>query len=463
MAELLTPAKPLSEMPLKSSAPLGAAMAFLGIDGAMPLFHGSQGCTSFALVLMVRHFKEAIPLQTTAMNEVSTILGGADNLELAILNLAERTKAKLIGVCTTALTETRGEDMAGDVRAIAARHGEALKDTQLCFASTPDFDGGLEDGWAKAVLAMVRQLVPEVEGPERLVQLRQVNVLAGPHLTPADIEELRDVIELFGLTAIILPDISGSLDGHVPEGWVPTAYGGTQLDDVARMGQSALTIAVGASMRKPAAELEMRTGVPYRCFDTLSGLKPFDLFLAALSELSGKPVPARLRRWRSQLVDALMDAHFHIGGKRLAIAADPDLLYQLASVYAGLGAQIAVAITTSKDNPALARVPTATVQVGDLSDLERQAVARQCDVLLTHAHGRLVSEATGIPLLRVGFPCFDRLGAAHRLSLGYRGTRAMAFELANHFQSRQHSAHPGDWAPTFQQEESRHDGSIAAA
>ena len=73
--------------PLKSSQPLGAALAFLGVDGAMQLFHGSQGCTSFALVLFVRHFKETIPLQTTAMDEVATVLGGADNLEEALINL----------------------------------------------------------------------------------------------------------------------------------------------------------------------------------------------------------------------------------------------------------------------------------------------------------------------------------------------------------------------------------------
>ena len=43
----------------------------------MPLFHGSQGCTSFALVLFVRHFKETIPAEMTAMDEVATVLGGA--------------------------------------------------------------------------------------------------------------------------------------------------------------------------------------------------------------------------------------------------------------------------------------------------------------------------------------------------------------------------------------------------
>ena len=86
--------------------------------GTVPLLHGSQGCTAFSLVLMVRHFKETIPIQTTAMSEVSTILGGADHLEEAILNIRNRAKPSLIGICTTALVETRGEDFAGDLAAI---------------------------------------------------------------------------------------------------------------------------------------------------------------------------------------------------------------------------------------------------------------------------------------------------------------------------------------------------------
>ena len=77
-------AKAASTNPLKMSQPLGAALAYLGVDRCLPLFHGSQGCTAFGLVLLVRHFREAIPLQTTAMDQVSTILGGYENLEQAI-------------------------------------------------------------------------------------------------------------------------------------------------------------------------------------------------------------------------------------------------------------------------------------------------------------------------------------------------------------------------------------------
>jgi nitrogenase molybdenum-iron protein alpha/beta subunit len=67
--------KAVAVNPLKQSQPLGAALAYLGVKGIMPLFHGSQGCTAFAKVMLVRHFREAIPLSTTAMTEVIDDLG----------------------------------------------------------------------------------------------------------------------------------------------------------------------------------------------------------------------------------------------------------------------------------------------------------------------------------------------------------------------------------------------------
>ena len=110
--------------PLKMSQPLGAALAFLGIAGSMPVFHGSQGCTAFGLVLFVRHFRESIPLQTTAMNEVTTILGGGENIEKALLNIHKRAKPAFIGIASTGLTETKGDDVAGDLRLIKDAHPE---------------------------------------------------------------------------------------------------------------------------------------------------------------------------------------------------------------------------------------------------------------------------------------------------------------------------------------------------
>ena len=424
--------------PLKSSQPLGAAFAFLGIDGAMPLFHGSQGCTSFALVLLVRHFKETIPLQTTAMDEVATILGGADHLEEAILNLKNRTKPSLIGVCTTALVETRGEDFAGDLAVIRRKRAEELAGTEVVLAQTPDFDGAMEEGWSKAVVATIDGLVAAA-GPKR-IQPNRVNILPGWHLTVADIELLRDTVEAFGLEPAILPDISGALDGTVPDRWVPTSYGGTKVDDIRQMGLAAHTIAIGEHMRAPAESLGARTGVPFTVFESLTGLEPVDRFIALLAELSGRPVPARIRRRRSQLQDALLDGHFHFGGKRVAIAAEPDLLHALGTLFAGLGAELAVAVTTTGASPVLHKVPADDVRVGDLGDFE--TLAAGCDLLVTHSHGRQASERLGIPLMRVGFPIFDRLGSQHKRTVLYEGTRDLIFEVANVFQQNQRAHTP---------------------
>jgi len=120
------------------SQPIGGALAFMGVDGAMPLLHGSQGCTSFGLVLFVRRFRESIPLQTTAMSEVATILGGFENVEQAVLTIAGKTNPALIGICSTGVTETKGDDMDGHIKLIRSRHPE-LDHIAIVYVSTPDF------------------------------------------------------------------------------------------------------------------------------------------------------------------------------------------------------------------------------------------------------------------------------------------------------------------------------------
>lgn len=445
MARIVHATRAHSAMPLKSSTPLGAALAYLGVEGAIPLFHGSQGCTSFALVLMVRHFKESIPLQTTAMNEVSTILGGADHVEEAILNLKNRVKPRLIGIASTALTETRGEDMAGDLRLIKERRREEIGDTRIVYASTPDFDGAIEDGWSRAVSALIDGLVAP-RNP-RLVTLRQINILAGVHQTPGDIDEIRDIVEAFGLKPIIVPDISGSLDGHVPDTWVGTSLGGARIEDIERMGRSMHTIAIGEHMRGPADKLKARTGVDYTLFPSLTGLEATDRLMVLLSSLAGRSVPPRLKRRRSQLVDAMMDCHFYFGGKKVAIGTDPDLLCTLAEVFAGLGAEVVAAVSSTGNSTRLAQVPCAEVEIGDIQTLEDRAAAAGAELLVTNAHGRMAAERLGIPLWRVGFPIFDRLGSAHRVSVGYAGTRDLLFEIANVFIGAMHAHRPEDFLP----------------
>ncbi len=456
------PRKAVAINPLKTSAPLGAALAFLGLDACQPLFHGSQGCTAFALVLMVRHFREAIPLQTTAMTEISTILGGADHVEQAIGTIHQRAKPRIIGLCTTGLTETRGEDMAGDLKLMRARHPE-WQDLSVVFAPTPDYIGGLQEGWAIAVTAMITSLVPE--GPATPAGCApavrdQINVLAGSHLTPGDLEALREIIESFGLTPIILPDLSGSLDGHVPGRYIPHTLGGTRLEEIRAMGRSIHTLAIGDHMRAAAEALAQRTGVPFTLFDHLTGLAANDRLVTLLSEVSGRTAPPLLRRRRSQLVDAMLDGHFYFAGQRVAIAAEPDLLLALSEFLTGLGCTLSTAVT-SAPSPVLNRIPTNRLIIGDLDDLEREATG--CGLLITHAQGAEIAKRMGIPLFRAGFPLFDRLGAAHRITVGYRGSRDLIFEIGNIFMDHRAEHAPGHHQRHQEDDDEYSIGSQAAA
>jgi nitrogenase molybdenum-iron protein NifN len=437
MATVTVSKKSCTVNPLKMSQPIGGALAFMGIANCMPVLHGSQGCTAFGLVLFVRHFREAIPLQTTAMNEVTAIMGGSDNIEQALVNIYKRAKPEIIGLCTTGLTETRSEDIHGDLKLIRERNSD-LADLPIVIVNTPDFKDAFQDGWAKSVTRIVEELV----GKSTKTISGQVNLLPGSHLTAADIEEIVETIAAFGLAPVVLPDLSTSLDGHIPEQFSPTTIGGTTVDEIRSMGSSLATIAIGQQMESAALELEIRSGVPYTVFDRLTGLDANDRFLMYLSGLSGKPVPFKYRRLRSQLVDAMLDGHFFFGGKKIAIGAEPDLLWALGSLMAEMGCEITAAVTTTQ-SPLLEKMPCEDVLIGDLEDLEMRA--KGCDLLITHAHGRQASDRLGIPLFRAGLPSFDRLGANHKLSVGYRGTRDLIFQIGNVFMEHTHEGAPDSW------------------
>ena len=436
MAQVVDIKKACAVNPLKMSQPLGASLAFLGLDACMPVMHGSQGCTSFGLVLLVRHFKESIPLQTTAMNEVTSILGGYDNIEAALLNIRKRAAPQIIAICSTGLTETKGDDVEGYLVTIRKRHPE-LADTEIVYASTPDYIGGFEDGYRVAVTAIVRTLVKPM--PRKT---DQVTLLPGSHLSPADITELREIIEAFGLSVIVLPDVSGSLDGHIPPDWRGTTLGGTSLQDIRAVGASALTLAVGEQTREAVLALQEIAGTPFEMFDRLTGLEVNDRFLQCLAQLSGRPVPAKYRRQRSQLLDAMLDGHFYTGAIKVAMAAEPDLLLAVGSLLHEMGAELRCCVSTTK-SASHALLPAPTVILGDLEDLERGAV--DCDLIVTHSHGRQAAERLNKPLLRIGFPVFDRVGNAHRCLVGYRGTMALIFEVANLMIDQIKHHHADDW------------------
>ena len=432
MAEIVKRNKALSVSPLKASQTIGAALAFLGFRRAMPMLHGSQGCTAFGKVFFVRHFREPIPLQTTAMDQVTTVMGSEDSVVEGLKTLCEKNSPSLLGVPTTGLSETQGSDVNMAVREFRKKFPQ-FDTVPVVPVSAPDFSGCLETGYAKAVEAIIATLVPAaaeagtVPGRRR----RQVNVLVGASLTPGDLEELKDIIELFGLRPLLIPDLSDSLDGHLGEDdFSPLTIGGTEVFELQTLGDAVATLVIGHSLYKAADTLKALTGVPDHRIDHLMGLEAADKLVVALHEISGEPVPERLERQRAQLQDAMLDCHFMLGMSRFAVAGDPDLLHAFSKMLHGVGAKT-VAAVSPVNAPVLKSARVDSVKIGDLEDLEKLAREHRAEVLICNSHGVESAERLGIPLLRAGFPQYDTLGGYQKTWIGYRGTRQTLFDLAN--------------------------------
>src|SRR5271157_1915731 len=428
MAEIVLPTKPLSVNPLKATEPIGASLAFLGLADAMPLEHGARGCTSFNKLFFMRHFREPIALQTTAMDQMTTVLGADSNVVEALATICEKGKPSVIGLITTGLSETLGADVPRTVEAF--REGFPQNDgVAIIPTSASDTLGCLETGFALAVEAIIDALVPA--SPSKLRRARQVNVLASAMLAPGDVEAIKDWIAAFGLSAIVLPDIADSLDGHmIDAGFSTLSYGGTPPTDIERMAESAATLVIGRSLDRAADLLHEKTGVPDHRFASLMGLDGCDAFSKTLSEIAGCPVPAKIERQRAQLQDAMVDCQFQLGGARVGIAADPDLLSAIARFFVSMGADVVAAVASSRADR-LAELPIDSVVIGDLADLEWLSREHGAELIVANSHGVEIAKRLKTALLRAGFPVYDSYGAHTRAFVGYAGTRQTLFEIAN--------------------------------
>jgi nitrogenase molybdenum-iron protein NifN len=448
MANIIKRNKALSVNPLKASQPIGGSLATLGFNRAMPLLHGSQGCTAFAKVFFVRHFREPIPLQSTAMDQASSVLGADENVVEGIRAIAEKSKPDLITILTTGLAETQGADVHRNVREFRAAYPE-FADIAVVAVNTPDFVGSVETGYAATLTEIIRALVPDTktstndcqssEGlavvPDAGTQVgrrkRQVNVLVSYMLTPGDLEALQLIFEQFGLRPVFIPDLANSLDGCLTdEDFSPVTIGGTPLSELATLGDSIATVVIGASLKTAAQVLEEKTGVPTYALDHLYGLKANDALILALTNISGNPVPERLERQRAQLQDALLDTHFMLGQLRVALAADGDLLGALVDLLQETGADVVTAVT-SCNVPLLARIPIASIKIGDLEDMEKFAIDTKAQLIIGNSHAVTSAERLNVPILRAGFPLYDVIGGYAKTWIGYAGSRQTLFDLAN--------------------------------
>jgi len=418
--------KPLSVNPLKKSQVLGAVTAFLGIDSCMPLVHGSQGCMAFTKNFLTQHFREVTPMQSTAVFDIATILGDDSNLHDGIKNVIEKQSPKIIGLVTTGMTETRGDDTKATILRFREKYPE-YGDVVIVPVSTPDFKGDAETGYGEAVAALLETALSCLN-VKKYNTKKQVNILSGMHSTAADIDWLKRLMADFNIEAFVLPDLASSMGGQVTR-YYGLPEEGAPLERIAKAGGADFTIAIGSCMERAADVLLEKCSIPYKKFDTLTGVKATDELISWLIDYTGEPVPEWVQIERKRAVDAMLDAHFSFGGKSCSIAAEPSLAYSLGRfISEELGVKLQSVVTTAKEGN-FEKLNAEHIICGDMEDLEEHL--SDSDFVLSNSNALNICKRKGLPLYKVGYPIKDMLGHFHRNFIGYIGAMNLTFDLGN--------------------------------
>ena len=437
MAELIKRTKPMTVDPVKVSQTMGASLAFLGLDKSIPLLHGNQGCSAYGKILFIRHFYEPVPLQTTGLDHLAAVMDPDQNLKEGLVTVCEKNNPEIIGVLTTGLSEAEGTDIKRIIKEFRAEFPQ-YDDVLLIPVCTPDYLGCLESGYAAAVEAIIDNCIVQsfVEAKDKKEQSKDLVILPSAMHTPADIESIRLMVEMFGLNPIFLPDLSGSLDGHLAESrYSPITYGGSTKGMFDRIANACGVVSIGLSMKSAGMLLHLRAGISFSHFDGLIGIKANDEFMAMLMKLSGNPVPAMYKRQRQCLRDAYLDAHFYLGQCRLAVATDPDLLIPLQALSEETGLDLQYAVTSDTNNAEvkdkLGGLGYKTIQEGDLEDFRKLSYEYAIDLVVGNSYLAEFCEDQELAHYRAGYPIYDRMGGSRICRIGYAGTTDMVIEMAN--------------------------------
>ncbi|MGD9778930.1 nitrogenase component 1, partial [Methanomethylovorans sp.] len=242
--------------------PMGSVMAFKGIESSMVLMHGSQGCSTYMRLHLSHHFREPVDIASTSLSERGAVYGGSENLKKGLRNVITRYHPKVIGVTTTCLAETIGDDV-GRILTEFREEDKNADDVHIISVSTPSYEDSHTTGFIKAVDAIVRHFTEYGMGND--IFNNKLNVVLGEHIAPEDTRELKRILTaIIGLRSFIfLPDASETFDAPMTGKVEKIFPGGTPLSDIIYMKNCAASIGLGITSDNRAVDhLETKYNVP---------------------------------------------------------------------------------------------------------------------------------------------------------------------------------------------------------
>ncbi|MDR0701162.1 MAG: V-containing nitrogenase subunit beta [Azoarcus sp.] len=427
--------------PMYDCQPAGAQYAGIGIRDCIPLVHGGQGCTMFVRLLFAQHFKENFDVASTSLHEDSAVFGGVKRIEEGVMVLARRYPGlRVIPIITTCSTEVIGDDIEGTIKncqkALKAEFPE--REIHLVPVHTPSFKGSHVSGYAECVNSVI-QAIARKSAPSG-----KLNLFPG-WVNPGDVVLLKHYLKEMDIEGTIFMDTEDFDSPMLPTKEIDT-HGCTTVEDLRDSANAIASVSLARYEGDAAAKfLKNEFEVPFHPVDTPYGIQNTDKLLRELSRVTGKPIPDSLVRERGIALDAMADlAHMFFANKQVAIFGHPDLVLGLADFCLELEMEPVLLLigddkgSQYKKDARIKALKTKAhfdmeiVHNADLWELEKRIKAGlRLDLIMGHSKGRYVAIDANVPMVRVGFPTFDRAGCYRHPAMGYKGAMELAETCAN--------------------------------
>ena len=438
----------LTVNPAKACQPLGAVLCTLGYHKALPYVHGSQGCVAYFRTYFNRHFKEPIACVSDSMTEDAAVFGGQKNMYAGLENAKALYKPDLIAVSTTCMAEVIGDDLNAFINN-TKKEGRIPQEYPTPFAHTPSFVGSHVTGWDNMQEGIFRFFtLNSMEGKE-IGSNGKLNIVPGFETYLGNFRVIKRMLGDMEVDFTMLSDPEEVLDTPA-NGEYQMYAGGTTMDEVKDAPNAIDTLFLQPWQSVKTKKFCKGTWKhPVSDFNIPMGLDWTDQFLMKVSELSGKPVSEKLTVERGRLVDMMTDSHTWLHGKRYALWGDPDFVLGMTNFLLELGAEPIHVLCNNANKrwrkaaeKVLAESPygkNCQVHVGkDLWHMRSLVFTDKPDFMIGNSYGKFIQRDTKykgdefeVPLIRIGFPIFDRHHLHRDTTLGYEGAMHILKTLVN--------------------------------
>ncbi len=431
--------------PAKACQPLGAVLCSLGFEKTLPYVHGSQGCVAYFRTYFNRHFKEPVACVSDSMTEDAAVFGGHANMNDGLQNAYALYKPEMIAVSTTCMAEVIGDDLQAFTNN-AKKDNFIPTEVPVPYAHTPSFVGSHVTGWDNMFEGFCRSLAPAAK---EVGSNGKVNLVTGFDTYLGNYRVLKRMMSEMGVSASLLSDPSEVLDTPADGQYRMYAGGTTQAEMVDAPNSIDTLLLQPWQLVKTKKVVTETWGQPCSALNVPIGLEGTDEFLMKVSELTGKPIPESLATERGRLVDMITDSHTWLHGKKFALYGDPDYVMGLTKFLLELGAEPTVILChngSKKWEKALKKTLDASpygqnseIYVGcDLWHLRSLMFTNKPDFLIGNSYGKFIQRDTlakgkafEVPLIRLGFPIFDRHHLHRMTTWGYEGGMYIVTTLVN--------------------------------